>query len=169
MSLISAETKQAHSCSQAVKSTRRHAHKLLMCFISAATKQMRSCSQAVHVQVADLVKEVCRVLKKDDSAAMPDTYLTALQNAFQRHLSDDQSRQSLQDFITMCTRVAQMYAGFNASATALLHIAKVAHWSHPPQSCLECLGVVGTLTSQLCSLALTASTNLRVCVCVSDV
>jgi len=74
-----------------------------------------------------LVKEVCRVLKKDDSAAMPDTYLTALQNAFQRHLSDDQSRQSLQDFITMCTRVAQMYAGFNASATALLHIAKVAH------------------------------------------
>ncbi|DBB17328.1 TPA: hypothetical protein ACH3X3_014371 [Trebouxia sp. C0006] len=75
-------------------------------------------------QVADLVKEVCRVLKKDDSAAMPDTYLTALQNAFQRHLSDDQSRQSLQDFITTCTRVAQMYAGFNASATALLHIAK---------------------------------------------
>ncbi|KAA6430018.1 MAG: hypothetical protein FRX49_00449 [Trebouxia sp. A1-2] len=75
-------------------------------------------------QVADLVKEVCRVLKKDDSAAMPDTYLTALQNAFQRHLNDDQSRQSLQDFITMCTRVAQMYAGFNASATALLHIVK---------------------------------------------
>ncbi|DBA75127.1 hypothetical protein WJX77_008338 [Trebouxia sp. C0004] len=75
-------------------------------------------------QVADLVKEVCRVLKKDDSAAMPDTYLTALQNAFQRHLSDDQSRQSLQGFITMCTRVAQTYAGFNASATALLHIAK---------------------------------------------
>ncbi len=93
----------------------------------AETEHKQSHSQAVHVQVADLVKEVCRVLKKDDSAAMPDTYLTALQNAFQRHLSDDQSRQSLQDFITMCTRVAQMYAGFNASATALLHIAKVAH------------------------------------------
>lgn len=72
-----------------------------------------------------MVKEVCRTLKKDDSAAMPDTYLTAMQNAFQRHLADDQSRQSLQNFTTMCTRVAQTYAGFNASATALLHIAKV--------------------------------------------
>lgn len=75
-----------------------------------------------------MVKEVCRTLKKDDSAAMPDTYLAAMQNAFQRHLADDQSRQSLQDFTTMCTRVAQTYAGFNASATALLHIAKVTVW-----------------------------------------
>lgn len=56
---------------------------------------------------------------------MPDMYLAAMQNAFQRHLDDNHSRQSMQDFITMCTRVAQMYHGFNASATALLHISKV--------------------------------------------
>ena len=56
---------------------------------------------------------------------MPDMYLAAMQNAFQRHLDDDHSRQSMQDFITMCTRVAQMYHGFNASAAALLHVAKV--------------------------------------------
>jgi len=108
----------------------------------AEMKHMHLRSQAVHVQVADLVKEVCRALKKDDSAAMPDTYLTALQNAFQRHLSDDQSRQSLQDFTTMCTRVAQTYAGFNASATALLHIAQVTHCPHYSQLRQECLGVV---------------------------
>lgn len=71
------------------------------------------------------MKEVCRTLKKTDAAAMPDMYLAALQNSFQRHLDDDHSRQSMQDFTTMCTRVAQMYQGFNASATALLHIAKV--------------------------------------------
>ena len=76
-------------------------------------------------QVGDLVKEVCRTLKKSDAAAMPDMYLAAMQNSFQRHLDDDHSRQSMQDFTSMCTKVAQMYHGFNASATALLHIAKV--------------------------------------------
>lgn len=89
-----------------------------------------------HVpQVGDLVKEVCRTLKKTDAAAMPDMYLAAMQNAFQRHLDklsafqrhmgDDRSCKTMQDFTTLCTRVAQMYHGFNASATALLHIAKV--------------------------------------------
>ena len=62
---------------------------------------------------------------------MPDMYLAALQNSFQRHLDDDHSRQSMQDFTTMCTRVAQMYQGFNASATALLHIAKVPSLAAP--------------------------------------
>lgn len=85
-------------------------------------------------QVGDLVKEVCRTLKKMDAAAMPDMYLAAMQNAFQRQLaatqSDfqyhrDRSHQIMQDFTTLCTRVAQTYHGFNASATALLHIAKV--------------------------------------------
>ena len=65
------------------------------------------------------------MLKKTDAAAMPDMYLAATQNSFQRHLENDYSRQSMQDFTTLCTRVAQMYHGFNASATALLHIAKV--------------------------------------------
>ena len=78
-----------------------------------------------HMQVSDLVKDVCRNLKKKDAAAMPEMYLRAMQAAFQRHLDDEESQESLQDFTALCTRVAQTYAGFNASATALLHIAKV--------------------------------------------
>lgn len=100
---------------------------------------------AVRLQVTDLVKEVCRTLKKNDSAGMPDTYLAAMQKAFQRHLPDDQSRQSMQDFITMCTRVAQMYAGFNASATALLHIAKV----HTPATASSALGLLESSSNRL--------------------
>ena len=72
-------------------------------------------------------------MKKDNAAAMPDMYLQALQNAFQRHLEDDQSQHSMHDFITLCTRVAQTYAGFNASATALLHIAKVVRLLWTPK------------------------------------
>lgn len=71
------------------------------------------------------MKDVYRGVKKENAAAMPDMYLQAMQNAFQRHLDDNQSQESMQDFIMLCTRVAQTYAGFNASATALLHIAKV--------------------------------------------
>lgn len=76
-------------------------------------------------QVSDLVKDVFRGVKKENAAAMPDMYLQAMQNAFQRHLDDNQSQQSMQAFVMLCTRVAQTYAGFNASATTLLHIAKV--------------------------------------------
>ncbi|KAL3143333.1 hypothetical protein ABBQ38_002169 [Trebouxia sp. C0009 RCD-2024] len=97
------------------------------CSLAAAnwlTPQLVSHMVSHGKEVGDLVKEVCRTLKKTDAAAMPDMYLAALQNSFQRHLDDDHSRQSMQDFTTMCTRVAQMYQGFNASATALLHIAK---------------------------------------------
>ena len=71
------------------------------------------------------MKDVYRNVKKENAAAMPDIYLQAMQNAFKRHLDDNQSQQAMQDFIMLCTRVAQTYAGFNASATALLHIAKV--------------------------------------------
>ena len=77
------------------------------------------------MQVSEVVKEVCRALKKTDSAAMPETYLAAMQNAFQRHLDDDHSTHTMQDFTALCTKVAQMYAGFNQSASALLRIAKV--------------------------------------------
>lgn len=77
------------------------------------------------MQVSDLVKDVCRNLRKTDAAAMPGMYLQAMQAAFQRHLDDDESQESMQEFTALCTRVAQTYAGFNASATALLHIAKV--------------------------------------------
>ena len=77
------------------------------------------------MQVSEVVKEVCRTLKKTDSKTMPGTYLAAMQHAFERHMEDDQSSQTMQDFALLCTKVAQMYAGFNASASALLHIAKV--------------------------------------------
>lgn len=87
------------------------------------------------VQVSDLIKDICRSLKKENAAGMPVMYLQAMQNSFQRHLDDDQSQSSMQEFTALCTRVAQTYAGFNTSATALLHIAKVGSSPCLPHMC----------------------------------
>lgn len=95
------------------------------------------------VQVSDLVKDICRSLKKQNAAGMPDMYLQAMQNAFQRHL-DDQGQGTLQEFAALCARVAQTYAGFNTSATALLHIAKV-----PKATCMFQM-VVYSASAALC-------------------
>lgn len=101
----------------------------LVAFQSAAAGEWLAPQLISHLtghskQVSEVVKEVCRALKKTDSAAMPETYLAAMQNAFQRHFNDDHSTHTMQDFTALCTKVAQMYAGFNQSSSALLRIAK---------------------------------------------
>lgn len=67
---------------------------------------------------------LCRVLKKTDPDSMPALYLEALQTAFQRHLEDRASSDSRDDFLALGTRLAQSYAGFNASTPALVHIVQ---------------------------------------------
>ncbi|KAK9814838.1 hypothetical protein WJX72_012382 [[Myrmecia] bisecta] len=86
--------------------------------------QLVSHYTAHEKQVGEAVKEVCRMLKKNDPNAMPQIYLAAMQHAFQRHLDDDCSQDTMADFQSLCQRVAATYAGFNVSAAALLHMAK---------------------------------------------
>lgn len=83
-------------------------------------------------EVTDIVKELCRLLKNIDSNGLPDIYLEAMKLSFLRieqQLSDEEE-DALDLFVALSQRIAQAYAGFNSSATALQYIcAKGAIWA----------------------------------------
>lgn len=55
---------------------------------------------------------------------MPALYLAAMQHGFQRYLDAENKEESMEQFLALGNRIAQSYAGFNASTPAMVHIVQ---------------------------------------------
>lgn len=86
---------------------------------------MRQTTLLLQGPITEAIKELCRQLKKQDADKLPGVYVGAMKASFQRHLDDDHSSATMQQFMQLSKRIVQTYAGFNAAPAALLKIAQV--------------------------------------------